>query len=122
MIVTTRKLDATDTEPDRIKVTADDGAVATFPYPYVEGLDGREAHAWAVQRLFSGEEFGEPVWLEETARGEKFRVPGGEKLADQDKGNINNVMIPIEERRAAFRRHNRRMGAVSGIDYGDSER
>jgi hypothetical protein len=43
-------------------------------------------------------------------------------LADQDKGNINNVMIPIEERRAAFRRHNRRMGAVSGIDYGDSER
>lgn len=119
MIVTTRKLDATNTEGDRIKVTAEDGAAATFPYPYREGLDGREAHAWAVRRLFSGESFGEPVWLKEAPKGECFRVPGGEALAEQDKGKIDDVMLPIEERRAAFRRHNRRMGTASGIKYDD---
>ncbi|MFE0472612.1 hypothetical protein ACFW2V_13455 [Streptomyces sp. NPDC058947] len=119
MIVTTRKLDATDTEGDRIKVTTEDGVAATFPYPYREGLDGRGAHAWAVRRLFSGEDFGEPVWLEEAPRGERFRVPGGEALAERDKGKIDDVMLPIEERRAAFRRHNRRMGTASGIKYDD---
>lgn len=119
MIVTTRKLDATDTEGDRIKVTADDGATATFPYPYQHGLDGREAHAWAVRRLFSGKEFGDPVWLEEAPKGERFRVPGGEKLKERDKVAMKDIMIPIEERRAAFRRHNRRMGHASGIEYGD---
>jgi len=111
MIVTTRKLDATDTEGDRIKVTAEDGATATFPYPYKEGLDGREAHAWAVGRLFSGEEFGEPVWVEEAPKGERFRVPGGERLRELDKSKIDDVKVPIDERKAASRRHNRRQAS-----------
>lgn len=108
MKVTTRKLDATDTDGDRIKVTAEDGATATFPYPYRYGLDGREAHKWAIRRLFDGDEFGEPVWLEETARGGVYDVPDGEKLAARDKITMKRPDVRIEERRAAFRRHNRR--------------
>lgn len=75
MIVTTRKLGATDNDGERIKVTAEDGTEGTYPYPYREGLDGREAHAWAVRKLFPD---CEPVWLRETARGEVFRVPDKE--------------------------------------------
>jgi hypothetical protein len=108
MIVETRKLDATDTKPDRIKVTAEDGAKGEFPYPYTDGLDGQEAHAWAVQRMFSGPEFGEPMWLEAAARGEKFRVPGGENLRERDKKTMKDVMAPLDERQEAFRRHNQR--------------
>lgn len=108
MKVTTRKMDATDTQDDRIKVTAEDGATATFPYPYRYGLDGREAHAWAVRRLFDGDEFGEPRWTESTRRGEVFDVPGGEKLADKDKITMKSLGVRVEERRAAFQRHNRR--------------
>lgn len=108
MRVTTRKLDATETLDDRIRVTAEDGATATFPYPYRYGLDGREAHAWAVRRLFDGDEFGEPQWLsEEGQRGEVFEVPGGEKLAERDKITMKRP-VRIEDRRAAFQRHNRR--------------
>lgn len=116
MIVTTRKLDATDTEADRIRVTGEDGASATFSYPYREGLDGREAHAWAVRRLFSGDEFGEPVWIEEAPKGERFRVPGGEALAEQDKVRANDVTLPLEERRSALRRHNQR--SAQGVPMG----
>lgn len=108
MIVKTRKLDATDMEPDRIKVKAEDGAEATFPYPYGQGLDGREAHAWAVRSLFSGEEFGEPVWVGEAPRGEKFRVPHGERLRELDRKKINDPRVPMDERKEALRRHNRR--------------
>lgn len=117
MIVKTRKLDATDTEPDRIKVTAEDGAEGVFPYPYREGLDGREAHAWAVRRLFSGDEFGEPVWRAENgSRGEIFRVPGGEALAERDKVAAKDPRVAVEDRRAAMRRHNKRQaeGAPMG--------
>lgn len=73
MLVTTRKLDATETKGDRISVKAQNGMQAEYGYPYAEGLDGREAHAWAVRRLLPAPEYGEPLWIEET-RGEKFRV------------------------------------------------
>jgi hypothetical protein len=112
MRVTTRKLDATDTKDDRIKVVAEDGATGEFPYPYRHGLDGREAHAWAVRQLFSAPEFGEPVWTAEAPRGEVFRVPEGEKLRDLDKVTMKDPAVRIEERRAAFRRHNRRLGST----------
>lgn len=111
MIIETRKLDATDTMDDRIKVTAEDGATGTYPYPYRHGLDGRDAHVWAVRRLFPGPEFGEPVWLDETARGERFRVDGGEKLAEKDAADAGSVMIPMEDRRAAARRVGQRQSA-----------
>lgn len=112
MIVETRKLDATDTKPDRIKVSAEDGTTGEFPYPYVMGLDGRQAHVWAVRQMFSSPSFGEPVWLSETAHGERFRVPGGDQLREHDKVAMQDVMKPLEARRAAFRRHNQR-GASS---------
>ncbi|MCP9209555.1 hypothetical protein [Streptomyces cucumeris] len=108
MIVTTRKLDATDTTSDRIRVVAEDGATATYPYPYKEGLHGRDAHAWAVRRLFPGPEFDAPVWMEETSRGEKFIVTDGEKLRQMDKETMKDSRVSLEERQAAFQRHNRR--------------
>jgi hypothetical protein len=111
MIATTCKLDATETQPDRIRVTTEDGATGTFCYPYRHGLDGRDAHAWAVRQLFAGPEFGEPVWLDEHARGERYRVPEGDALAYRDKVTMSDVTVPIEDRRAATRRHNQRQGA-----------
>lgn len=114
MMVETRKLNATETKGDRIKVVADDGATAEFPYPYRDGLDGREAHVWAVRRLFPTSEFDEPMWVRETEHGEVFCVPNGEKLTALDKITMKDVMRSMEDRKAAFRRHNQRSGKDNG--------
>lgn len=117
MIVTTRKLDATDTMDTRIKVTAEDGATGTYPYPYRQGLDGREAHAWAVRRLFPLKDFGEPVWVEETARGERFRVKDGGGLATLDDHVATDVMARPEDRKAASRRREQRRATALDVPY-----
>lgn len=118
MIVETRKLDATSTKDDRIKVTAEDGATAEFSYPYTEGLDGREAHAWAVRRLFPAPNFEAPVWLKETPRGECFRVEEGDELAAQDEITMRDVMARKEDRDAASKRHEQRQATALDVPYG----
>lgn len=55
--IKTRKLDATDTEPDRIAVTFDSGEKGTFPYPYTAGLDGVKAHEHCIGKMLSRETF-----------------------------------------------------------------
>lgn len=55
--IQTRKLDATDTEDDRIAVTFSTGEQGTFPYPYSEGLDGIDAHEECIRKLVSRDLF-----------------------------------------------------------------
>lgn len=119
MIVETRKLDPTDTKDTRIKVTAEDGATAEFPYPYREGLDGREAHAWAVRRLFRAPDFAAPVWVGETARGERFRVVDGDELAALDKITAADIMARKEDREAASKRHEQRRATAFDVPHDD---
>jgi hypothetical protein len=72
--ITTRKLDATDTECDRIKATASTGETATIPYPYREGLDGVAAHMKAVRSLSAVGDVARLTRTGETARGYTFHV------------------------------------------------
>jgi hypothetical protein len=75
--VTTRKIDATDTEPDRIAVTFSTGENGTFPYPYTEDLDGIDAHERCIAKLIDREMFNkiESFYKTgETERGYKFTI------------------------------------------------
>lgn len=51
MIIKTRKLPATSTEGERMRATADNGAVLTVPFPYY-AADPNESVAEALARAY----------------------------------------------------------------------
>lgn len=81
--VTTRKLDATDTEPDRVAVTLSNGDRGTFPYPYTQGLDGVEAHEHCIAKL---------ITPELSARIESFY-----KVGETERGYQFTILLKPEE-------------------------
>lgn len=84
MKVRVRKLDATDTEPERLRVRPEEGDEREFPYPHGEGLTGRGACVWAIRRMFRGPQF-TITWLGDSGGVTRFEV---QELSKADLENI----------------------------------
>ena len=113
MIVSAFRIDGTMVRAAEIEVRCPDGARERFLWPFREKLTGRDAYLYAVRRLFPVDLFPDDIEaLGSMERGWKFKVPDGEKLRELDKEVIRSAHLSFEQRRAAFKRHNRRQASV----------
>lgn len=83
--ITTRALDATDTEPRKIRATAENGTTVTRPYPH--GLDGDEAHstvALGLARQIEGGDDYRMTVVNVRATGYEYRVLSGSTGAEEE--------------------------------------